>query len=197
MALITKADIKTELQMADSVTTYDALLTQIANAVQGAFEYLAGRSLEKAALTEYHSPDKYDRMVFLKQFPVDTGETFKVWEDSSWDYDSDTLLSESDGDYQIHVTKGIIYFNFDLGGGLDSIKVQYTAGYTAATLPAVIKQVLVRQGAWWFEQSKNKEWAVTGKGIPSGGSVSYFRQEVGFLADFIKLADKVKMRSIV
>jgi len=181
MALLSKDDLKAELNLTATDTEYDALLVIIAAAVQSLFDELAGITTEETEHTEYFNGKTYQQKVFLKNTPVKV-DTISVWDDPDWVYD-DALSS---ADVKVDLVNGIVYYNSYFSEGFQNIKVTYTAGYTSLTFPSGWKQVWVRQGCVLFNEAKSKEWGV--QAITYGtGYVARRAQKDGLLPEFQSL----------
>lgn len=189
MALITKDDLKTELGLSSSDTTWDTLLTTLAGAVQDLFEKLTDRQVEKATFTEYFNSDGYTNTILLSNYPVIEGSV-TVWDDPDWDFTDDDKIDSDD--YTIDYGRGIIYYDGWFYKGFRSIKVQYQAGYDTDTLPDSWKQVWVRQACHWFHDAKNKEWALQSVSQPRGGTVTHKNLVDNLLPDFALLVQVEK-----
>ena len=193
MALITKDDLKLELGSTQEVydDSYEELLSAMAAMVQDLFDQLCDRTLERTSHEEYYSNTRGGSIILLKNFPVEEGSV-DLWDDPDWEWGTSDKVDSSD--YRVDYNKGVIYSNSQFFEGNQSLKVTYTAGYTTSTLPSSIKRILVRQACHWFNQAKNKAWAVTGQGNPAdGGSVSYLTLERNLLPDFNLLVERERI----
>jgi len=185
VAVITYDDVKVELDMDEAETKWDTLLTNLCSAIQSIFDLKTGRTIEETAHTEYYSADMYTSEIYLKNFPVKSGASFSLYDDPDWQYGSDTLISASD--YKVSLTDGIIYYISHFFRGKMNIKVIYTAGYTATTLPDAHKQIFVRQCSHWFKDAKNGEWHIDSMSIPQGGNIMRKRLDGNLLPEFENL----------
>lgn len=188
MALITLDDVKEELDIEGS--DYDLILEVLINAVVSSFEMLCGYALEIKEETEYYSMDVNCSKIFLDRIPVTAIDS--IYDDPDWDYDSTSLISSDDYTYDSEA--GIVYYNGFFYEGKNNVKITYTAGFTTSTFPEIIKQVIMRQIAVWWKDSKEGNWGVITKSQPSGGgSISKKELEKGFLPEF-KVVAEMKRR---
>lgn len=188
MAFIAISDAKVELEINN--TTYDALLTPLVSAVLSIWDELTGRTWAQAAFTEYYSAPAHQNMLLLRQHPVASSPAVQMWDDPDWEWGSDTLVAAAD--YRVDEVTGIIYYNSNFHEGKQSIKVSYTAGYTDAGVPEWLKRILVRQVAVWFQQARNREWHLSSKATPEGGSISFSNLKNNLLVEFVDLARRHK-----
>ena len=184
MALMTRDDLKSELQLRDS--SDKDLLDAICSAILDMLDYMTNRTMEETAHTEYHNAEEYQNRLFLSNWPVSSLAAFEIHEDPDWVWGSDTLIDADD--YRVDYEAGIVYYNSYFLQGRQSIKVEYTAGYTTSTFPASMKQILVRQAVVWYKQAKNETWDVQSITVPAGGGgVSVERHEKGLLPEFLAM----------
>jgi len=187
MSLITKDDLKSELEIASNDTDNDTLLEILAEAIQDLFDDLTSRTWEETTHTEYHNSDEYGDMIFLRNYPV-TSIT-SIHDDPERDFGA-TDLVDSD-DYTYDADKGIVYYDGWFYKGKQSLKVVYKAGYTANALPKHIKQTLVRQACHWFTQAVKRRWDVSSITLEGGGgTTSYKDLRDNLLPDFVMLAER-------
>ena len=191
MALLDLDDVKVELQMDldSSNTSYDLLLQVLLEAIINIWEELTDRTWEFAEFTEYHGSDGDSSTIFLKNYPVSSSANFSLYEDVDWEWNADDLI-EAD-DYRVDYEAGIIHYSGTFDKGKENVKVVYSAGYTYSTLPASIKQVIIRQIAVWFKQAKDQKWHVATQADPAGGgSISFSILQQNLLPEFILLAER-------
>lgn len=192
MSMITKEDLKLELGIKD--TDNNDLLEAIATGVEGLFIELTGREWSQQALTEYYNAYEQHNTVILRSFPVATDPAVQMWDDPDWNWTSDHLIPAED--YRVDYVHGVIYYNSFFHVGNQSIKVSYTAGYEeteegVVTIPAGTKQILIRQGAHWFEQAKDSKWDKSSIAQPGGmGTTSYKNLKDNLLPDFVMLIER-------
>jgi hypothetical protein len=188
MALLSKTDIKTELNIGTTETTYDTVLDLIASAVQSLFDILTRRISESQSHTEYHDSELKNSFVFLDNRPVTSISA--LYDDPDWEYGADSLIATAD--YKTDMVKGIIKYDGYFYEGFNNIKVIYTAGYTALTLPDAWKQIWIRQACLYFREAKTKEHGSLSIGQPQGGSITRAFLEDNLLRDFRMLAELEK-----
>jgi hypothetical protein len=185
VALLHKEDIKLELGIDDAEN--NDLIEAVATGVLGLLDELTGRTWEQTALTEYFSTYERTNQILLNSYPVATSPAVQMWDDPDWEWGSTTLIPAAD--YRVDYVNGIIYYNSFFHIGKQSVKVSYTAGYSS--LPAGVKQILIRQGAHWFEQAKDAKWDKSSIAQPSGmGTTSYKNMMNNLLPDFAMLIER-------
>lgn len=191
MAFITINDVKTEIGMDAADTTYDSLLTALVSAILNMLDWMTNRTWAETEHTEYYDGRDFPTKVFLKNFPVTSKTSVTLYDDPDWEYSSADLISSDD--YQVDLERGVIYYNSRFFQSDQNIKVIYTAGYTDSTIPAAVKQILIRQAAHWFKQARNSEWDVSSKANPGGaGSTSFSTLSANLLPDFVAMVEKEK-----
>jgi hypothetical protein len=190
MALIVKEDLRDELGLSLAETKYDDLLDTIAAAIVNLFCEKTGREWEEDEFTEHHNTIDGQSTILLRRRPIEEG-SIQVWDDPSWVFGNSSLLT-LDSDYTVDYENGIIYAAGYFSTGKRSIKITYTAGYDSSSFPASWKQILIRQGAVWFQDSDKKRWDLTGVSNPTGGSISRILTEDGFLPEFSELIKEVR-----
>jgi len=189
MSLLTVAEVKIELGIEDDDS--NTLLTSLIEAVEGIFGDESGSVLESATYTEYHTTGKNQSKIFLKNIPITNISS--IHDDPDWDYESADLISASD--YTYDSTSGIVYYDGWFFEGFNNVKIIYTAGYSASTLPKSIKQVLIRQVSHWYKDAKGAEWAKSSISQPGGGTIFKKELENNLLPDFIHIAEKYRIMS--
>lgn len=190
MALITKEDLRDEIGISLAETKYDDLLELLAAAIMDLFNDKTGKVWEESEFTEYHNVIEGQSTVLLRNRPIAEGE-IQVWDDPAWIFSSSSLLV-LDSDYTVDYESGIIYAAGYFNAGKRSIKAIYTAGYDEDTFPKSWKQMIVRQGAVWFQDQDKKRWDLAGASNPTGGSITRILTEAGFLPEFAALVDQVR-----
>ena len=191
MAFIAISDVKTEIGMDASDTTYDSMLSAIVSGVLSLLDQLTNRTWATGSHTEYYNGVDCPNKVFLKNFPVSSKDDVSIWDDPDWEYGSSDQISSDD--FQVDLSRGVIYYNSRFFQSHQNIKVIYTAGYADADFPKAYKQILIRQAAHWFKQARGQEWDVSSKANPGGaGTTSFKGLENNLLPDFAALVEKEK-----
>ena len=185
MAFITINDMKIELGITDN--TNDLLLQAIVNGVLGLWDEMTNRIWAKTTHTEYHDSPRFNSVVFLRNYPVDSSEAVQLWDDPSWEWGDDTEIDS--GDFRVDYDNGIIYYDGFFYEGKQSIKVVYTAGYSDSDVPKWLKEILIRQASHWFEQARNKSWHLSSLATGEGGTTSYKNLKDNLLPEFVLLAE--------
>lgn len=186
--LITLTEVKTEIN--ETSSDNDTLLNSLIDAVESIWDSLTGRTWYETTHTEYFDIEKETNMIALTNYPIVSVDS--IYEDSDREYNADDLLDSDD--YAVDEVNGIITFDYDLEIGPKALKVAYTAGYkdgSTYSVPDWLKQILIRQVAFWFNQSKNHGWDVSRFSQP-GGSISIMNNKDNFLPDFTIMVDMYK-----
>lgn len=182
--LVTIAEVKVEAGI--SGTQDDVLLTALLSAVLSLWDKLTGRTWLSASYTEYHDSERGSAMIFLKHFPVTA--VASLYDDPNWSYGADTLI---DTDYyKTDMEAGVIHYLSKFNVGKQNIKVTYTAGYTSVTVPAWLKELIIRQVAVWHQQAANKRWPVSSISSKEGTVISFSVLKNNLLPEFIAMAEK-------
>jgi len=150
MALITIPEVKTAFDITN-ISDNALITTLLASALSEAQKY-CGRMFEQAQFTEYLQGDGGDTLI-IKNTPISTAVSVSVYDDSDRAFGVDTLIAAADLD--IWLDEGIIKYdgNVFAESKVRNVKVVYTGGYTAATVPADLKQALIfLVGALYYEQ---------------------------------------------
>ena len=167
--LVGLADLKSYLNKTD--TGDDDELGFVLGAVHAEMDLTTRRTLYETAHTEYQDGNDTDGL-FLENWPVSAVTSVNV--DGLRDFGTDTL--EDSGDYFTNTELGIVYHNSgSWPAGHANIKVVYTAGYTADTVPADLQRVVLELASIAWQKRKNKNHDVSSE---SGGDKSrtYFTE---------------------
>lgn len=166
--LITLDDVKNYMQIEED--TQDAQIGQMIDSVQAQVKKKISRDLESSVHTEYHDGDATNILI-VKEFPV-TAVT-SIHDDPERVYGDDTLISSDDyiiGEVDgspagiIRLDVGVFY------SSQKNIKVVYTGGYTAATVPEDIKMALIKLVGAEHIESNGAIFAIPSDGEDSGGT---------------------------
>jgi len=110
----------------------DAILTALIEEFSSAFEIMIRRHVEKKERTEYYDAEAGQTTLILKGYPIDTGETFEIYNDTARDFGSSSLISSDS--YSISQNTGLITFDrITLYDGPGVVKVVYTGGIAENT----------------------------------------------------------------
>lgn len=186
---ISIANVKSELVDSTIGTDYDILLTSIVAAIESLWDELTGRTWYTTIHTEYINIIPGQKSFGVANFPI-TSVT-SIYNDAVREYGATDLLSSSD--YAVVEETGMIFYDYTLDHGPKAIKITYTAGYTSNTIPAFIKQLLIRQCAHWWKQAKDNMWHVSE--YDQGSAIQRFKEKFNLLTDFVEFAEKNSMRS--
>lgn len=202
MALITRDDIAVEMRLEEEeIYTLKDQLDAMCYFAQSAFDELSNRTMEQQQHTEYHTIDSNKvKSIFLQNCPVK--EITSIYHDPDWEYTSDDEIESSD--YHVNTKSGIVTYDGFFDKGVDSVRVIYTAGYKAfgstldtgeTALPYVVKQAMVRQACHWFDDGKNKQWAVNSVRSPDDNfsTITFNRLKNNYLPDFVMMAERFNL----
>jgi hypothetical protein len=147
------ATIKSRLQILDTDTTYDALLTSAIQAISARFDKETNRTLARTenATDEF---DATDTELAVSCYPIETVTKFE------------TKTTEAQGWQEVQPTPDhlirhscVIALRLPLTASRDVARVTYTGGYVVpgttpapgqAALPADVEHACVDQIAFWF-----------------------------------------------
>lgn len=176
------SQIKAEVGIEDDYTGEDARIELINATVTQTLESLMGRCMSKNAYEEYFNSKSNGRGFYdvygvnqagigtaykeikyqLKNYPVDTTETFQVHYTPQGAVDGSTILTEDQ--YILDAEKGTLIILMPVVSYYRAIKVTYTAGYEAAledteyalssNLPADLQQAALWQAVHTYEKTK-------------------------------------------
>lgn len=128
------------------------LVDTVVGAAQERIEAFCDRQFESATHTEYHDVgDASTRFIYAKNPPVASVSLLQ------YDAQADTPETVDSSDYIIDESSGKItlyddenYFGHGEGGGEASVKITYAGGYSAASMPNVVKLAvaLLAQHYW-------------------------------------------------
>lgn len=153
MPITTVAQCKAFRGIESDNQEHDAELSRIIPSVQAWLEQECYRQFDSATVTEYYSgagsgevpylgsPQVWRDRLLVKRPPI-TSIT-NIWDDPLRAYGSTTLLSASD--YVIvDAAAGIVVLDgITFQAGLNNIKITYTGGYSAATMPVDLQQAAI------------------------------------------------------
>jgi hypothetical protein len=180
MPLVSLENLKDELGIAREDNTQDVLLQAIVTAVLSVWDNMTNRTWESGSKTEYYDCSAHTTKIFLRNWPVTSVTT--IHDDPDWAWAADSLIPTAD--YQTDTEKGIIHYMGEFYTGSQNVKVVYTAGYSAVTVPAWWKQLIVRQAAHWSRQAIKGISDVSSKVVGSN-STNYKDLENNLLPDFM------------
>lgn len=157
--MLTKLD---DLKRALGITTSDddILLYDIIKRSWDKAEQHCRRSFESAERTEYYEGSGTDELL-LNEYPITSlGD---VYIDGDRDWTADTQV-DSDNLYIDNQTPGVIRYknNIFYTSWQQNVKVTYTAGFTASTLPADLDAAVINLAIAEFIRSKGSINAVEG-----------------------------------
>jgi hypothetical protein len=170
MALCTKENVKSYLDLPASDTDKDAEIERLIPLAKSFLEEYCNREFEAEAVTEYHYGGS--RKIAVKKYPIDTTKTLQVWDDWQRVYGSDTLIDSDD--YYVDAEMGIIEFDYPVGGFPGSVKVSYTGGDT----PGLIIQASIELVAIKIKEGVQGNLGVPNRSIPEAGGVSFVVEDI-------------------
>lgn len=126
--LVSIADLKTALRIPSAETALDTDLGAVIELISGDCQDDTYRNFKKQAYTDETHPGGASQII-LKQFPVDTSQTFTLKE-----YDGNSVSVIATADYSLDDVAGIVTLRFGakFADQPDAVRVDYTAGYAEA-----------------------------------------------------------------
>lgn len=181
-ALTTVARVKSRLDIAVSVTTWDAVLAEMINGATDMIEAYVGRRFKSATYTnELYSVSEGRTMVYLRNWPVTT-LTQAQYRAGTPDNPNWTTLLASEYELKEDGRQGSIKLYTSLRG-INCFRVTYVAGYTISfdgshTLPYSISEICEKMVVHRFKKRTNE-----GKSTDSAGeaSVTWFSDDINTL----------------
>jgi hypothetical protein len=155
---VTLDELKAFIGPGISLDGQDLMLQMIIDGVESLWDEKTGRVWATGNYTEYHDVSEGCKVITLRNFPVIL--ITHIYNDPDWVFGSDTEID--DADYKLKEGTPIVYFQEELESGNQSIKIEYSAGYGALTLPQAIKLVMIQQMNYTFK--KEKDFANYNKG---------------------------------
>lgn len=186
--LIARSDVKSELNISD--TDQDSYIDDLINAILSLWDEETGRTWLETEHTEYLNAERGQEVIILNNYPVSSTANFYIWDDPEWMWEDFTILDNTY--YRLDYDLGILYVDGWMWKGNQSVKVNYTAGYTYSTFPDGIRQILVRQMCHWYHQGRHRLWDKESLDLNVGGSVSYKKLKQNYLPEFRALILKNK-----
>jgi uncharacterized phiE125 gp8 family phage protein len=122
--------------------------------IEGIGEFLKerlGLIIESASVTEYFNGDDIKDIIFLANYPV-TVLTSLQYNSGTWGTPVWTAFDVDD--YNLDGDKGMIYCD-SMYAGIRNIKVVYTAGYSAATIPKALKIAVLKMVAKIYNKRRS------------------------------------------
>jgi len=167
--------------LGDTGTANDTKYNDIINAVSHRFNLETNRKLKSRSLTEYRDGDGGTVMRTLEWPIVSTSTTIDIRVNA--DRSFTTSYKVAAADIVLYATEGLIYLDDDsFDAGEQSVKLVYTAGYTAATttgstgtMPRDIRQAAREYGMFLLQRMKDRQVGVR--------SMSYEGQTVQYEND--------------
>ena len=134
-ALVTVAQVKSQLDIQGSDTSQDTRIDQLINAASDHLEYLTGRKLKSQSFT-HQFPGSGTPFLLLREYPVTAVSAVHV--DATWAFGAGALVASTE--YRMHKGIGLIRRGPTLWDCTDALAVQvaYTAGY--ASVPVDLQQ---------------------------------------------------------
>jgi len=162
---ITKAEIKSYMDVKSTDTSKDTLMDSLIPATQDFIDSYCNEVFGVEVTTEYHKGGS--NKIFLKKTTVDKTKTITIYDDWQRVYGSDTLIPSTD--YFVDENTGIITFDYVVGGNAGAIKVSYTGG----AVPTPIKQACIELIARKIKEGTAGALGVPSRTIPMGGGVTF------------------------
>lgn len=170
MTLATLSQLKSQVDIKQSDTTYDTKLTLYLGAGKSFVENYCDRSFASASYTELMHGNR-NNVIIPKQWPITAVTTLKVSSTRSWS-DPDALIPSTD--YGISNDGTVItYYEGLFPKGYDIIQLVYTAGYS--TIPDDLVLANLWASEWFYRHNQRGDTGRTSTGKQG--------ESVGILAD--------------
>lgn len=164
-------DLARELGITNVSVEVAARLEALIEAIEDLWDQMTGRVWAVTTHTEIHGNlDGFTYNIFLKNYPLSSIDSIKIDNDRAWGADVSELESSA---YHPDFSNGIISFVSLPAKGLANIRVVYQAGYAVGSLPASIKQIMIRQACHWFKQAKDSAWNMSALTQAGGGGIKF------------------------
>lgn len=145
MTIATLAQLKTQLNIKQSDTTYDTKLTLFLSAGQAFIENFCDRKFESASYTELIHGNKTNTII-PKQWPIQSVTTLKISGTRAW-ADPASLIPSADYGISNDSTT-VTYYAGLIPKGYDVVQLVYTAGYT--TMPNDLVLANLWASEWFY-----------------------------------------------
>jgi len=151
MAVITLTDVKDELEIPASETSFDSRLDLLIEDVIAAAESEMQAKIEPV-IDEVVYLDGGVSRLYLPHLNVGN---ITIWSDYDEEWDEASLVDEED--YSIDSARGLVTMKdgMKFAPGLKTVKVKYDGGYTAPSLPKDLKRALIRQIVYLWRRRKD------------------------------------------
>ena len=153
MALLSS---KTVLERVPQAVGQEASLVDVIAEAQGLADGYCRLTLESTAHDEYHDIDTKQARIVLAHRPVTVITTVTEDPDGTASVLTDGSDFETKTEPAILTRMALVTADnpatFWLAGGR-KVRTQYTAGYTASTMPAQLRQALLRMVAWCLDMT--------------------------------------------
>lgn len=157
MNLVTRATVKSFLEIADTTTSFDTLLDLIIAQVSKRFETFCNRSFEKIARTQKFNAGRKD--FFLPAYPIDLTAALTITVDSN--------AVTKDDDYFVYEDSGWIEFVYKPSYyEPQQISITWTGGYAVADIPSDLQYAAMKQVAFIFR--RRKDVGISSVSLPDG-----------------------------
>lgn len=166
------SDVKGVLEISD--TSQDSLLTTLVNRAKGLVEEVTDRKILQQTFTEYHDGHG-EKAIYVNNPPIDTSQTLQVYDDTSREFGSSTLIDSTNLFIDAELGK-IIREDAVFQDGIRNVKVVYTGGWvygtlqgaSGATMPAGLEDILIELTVVMYRNIKGKSEFITSKSVEYG-----------------------------
>ena len=162
-ALAALLSVKEHLNIKESETGQDNVLTRMINASSQMIENYLDRKVLSRSYTEYYDGRKNDR-ILLRNWP--STAVAELWDDPASEFtdaanqfDTSEFKIDGEGDSAAGV---VLLSGLKFGGGARSIKAVYTAGY--ATVPYIVQEACLLHVEYMFDMRSDRRIGVQTKG---------------------------------
>ena len=174
MAIITKAIVKSFLRIPTAETGDDSLIDEMIGDLEAFAKTVCNRVFESAEVTQYYDGDGTKNLL-VNYYPITAVSA--LYDDTDRVYGADTAIDS--GDYIIKEDEGKIVLDEGLifAEGVKNIKITYTGGYSAGTMPADLKHAIKLLVCAKYLEGQGEINAIKGDGYAVEDRTTRWRKE--------------------
>lgn len=135
LMLVELVAVKNAMEMPETVTDKDAFITSLILGVSYDFQNTADRVVEIGTQEEVLDVEEFTNQLKLRAWPVDGGEEFKIFHDTTRAFAAETEIDTSL--YYLDATTGKVDLFTKYTVSPKTLKVTYTGGMAVITSPTV------------------------------------------------------------
>lgn len=165
--LTTKEAVRLFRGIADSSKPpSDAWLDSAIDALSARVEKALNRAIKQEAQVETFSLEEGQRLVYLRGWPVDTGQTFSLKYDALHAFAAASEIGTSL--YHLDADIGIVEFEADFTAGSRVLRAAYTGGMATTTAnlltsyPDLCEAAAMQIAFWWESHARLGQASVSG-----------------------------------